>query len=135
MSSIGGGGSGGGSASSRTGSVSGTFDGGGAAISTGKLKGYYTVPYSGTITGWSISVDTGTLTFKVWKIATGTAVPTIANVINTNGVAISSGTSVRSSTVTDFTSLVVTAGDIIALVVTATSGPTEGTIAIEILKS
>lgn len=135
MSSVGGGGSGGGSSNSKTGGISATIDGGGAAISTGKTKGYFTAPFGGTITGWSISVDTGTLTFKVWKIATGTAVPTVANVINTSGVAISSGTSVRSATVTDFTSTTITAGDIVAFQITAVSGPTEATLAIEILKS
>lgn len=82
-----------------------TKDGGGVAISTGKFPGYLTLPYAGTITAWSIGVDVGTCTVKVWKIATGTAIPTSANSINTSGVAISSGTYVRSTTLTDFTSV------------------------------
>lgn len=115
--------------------VQATFDGGGSAISAGKLKGFYTAPMAGTIDGWSITVDTGTLTFKVWKIATGTAKPTVANVINTSGVAISSGTHVSSATVSDFTSTAVAAGDIFAFEITAVSGATEGTVAIKIKKS
>ncbi len=107
-----------------------TVSGSGAA--TGKVNGYYTVPYSGTITGWSISVDTGTATVKTWKIANGTAVPTISNVISTSGVSISTGTHIRSSTVTDFTSTTVTAGDIIAFDITAISGVTQMTFQLEI---
>ena len=109
-----------------------TADGGGSALTTGKRKGYVTVPSKGTITGWSIGVDTGTCTVKVWKVGTGTAVPTIANVINTNGVAISSGTYVRSTTVTDFTSTAVAAGDILAFDLTAVASATEMTFELEV---
>ncbi len=104
-------------------------------ITTGKTKGYITVPYNGTITGWSIGVDAGTATIKVWKRATGTAVPTIANVINTSGVSIASGTAVRSSTVSDFTTVAVAVGDILAFDITAISGVSEMTFQLEITKS
>jgi hypothetical protein len=109
-----------------------TIDGAGSAITTGKVKGFFTAPYSGTITGWSIVVDAGTATVKVWKIASGTAKPTAANSINTSGVAISSGTAVRSSTVTDFTSTAVTAGDIFAYNIEAVATATELTFELEI---
>jgi len=119
----------------RISSVGATIDGAGSVIATGKVKGFYRVPYSGTITAWNITVDTGTLTFKVWKIAAGTAKPTSANSINTSGVAISTGTAIRSTTVSDFTSVAVTAGDIIAFNIEAVSGATEASLGIEITRT
>lgn len=116
-------------------SVGFTVDGGGSAIATGKVKGYFTCPYAGTITGWNIMADTGTVTIKAWKIATGTAVPTIANVINTNGVSLSSGTAVHSTTVTDFTTTAVAANDIFAFDITAISGPTQLSFGLQITKT
>lgn len=112
-----------------------TIGGAGTVIPTGKVTGFFTTPYSGTITGWSIVVDTGTVTFKVWKIATGTAHPTAANSINTAGLSLATGTAIRSSTVTDFTTTAVTAGDIFAYQITAVSGVTEMTAQVEIQRS
>lgn len=112
-----------------------TADGGGSALSTGKVKGYFTCPYAGTITAWSIMVDTGTATIEVWKVASGTAVPTAANSINTAGVAISSGTAVRSATVTDFTTTAVAANDIFAFEITAVAGATEMSFGLQINKT
>jgi hypothetical protein len=89
------------------------------AISTNAQSFWYVVPYSGTIIGWSIAVDAGTCTIKFCRKASGTAVPTISDSINTSGVAISSGTLVESTTVSDFTSTTVTAGDIIIAIATA----------------
>lgn len=104
-------------------------------LSTGKLNGFWTCPFDGTITGWNITVDAGTLTVKIWKIATGTAKPTVANSINTSGIGISTGTAVRSSVVTDFTTTAVTAGDIFAVEITAASGVTELGGAVEITQT
>src|ERR1017187_10874056 len=82
---------------------------GGSAISAGIL-GYLTVPFACSITGWSIQVDAGTATVKTLKVAAGTAIPTIgSNSISTSGVAISTGTVLQSTTLTDFTSTTVTA--------------------------
>lgn len=80
---------------------------------------YFTVPYACTISAWNLLVDAGTVTVKFWKIATGTAIPTVTNSINTSGVAISTGTAIHSTTLTDFTSTTVTANDIIAMNITA----------------
>lgn len=116
-------------------SIGFTVDGGGSAITTGKVKGYVTCPYGATITGWNIVVDTGTCTVKTWKIATGTAHPTIANVISTSGVSLSSGTAVHSSTTSDFTTTTVTANDIFAWDITAVSGVTEMTFQLELTRT
>ncbi len=100
-----------------------TFDGGGIALSSGQTK-YMTVPYSCTISAYNILADTGTATIKVWKIATGTAIPTVSNSISTNGVSLATGTAIHSTTVSDFTSLVVTANDIFGFNLFAVSGAT-----------
>jgi hypothetical protein len=90
--------------------------------STGVIETYRVMEWAGTLTGWSISVDAGTATVKFWKVATGTAVPTVSNVINTSGVAISTGTHVKSTTVTDFSDTTFDIGDIVACAITAISG-------------
>lgn len=106
--------------------------GNGSALTTGEQVGYRRFPQAGTITGWNIGVDTGTCTIRVWKRATGTAVPTVANNINTSGVAISSGTYVFSSTVTDFTTTAIAAGDIFVFEIFAVSGATKITFGLDI---
>jgi hypothetical protein len=93
---------------------------GGSALSTGGVV-YFVMPAACTINGWDILVDAGTATVKFWKIATGTAIPTSSNSINTSGVSISTGTAVHSTTVTDFTSTAVSAHDIGAVTITAVS--------------
>jgi hypothetical protein len=92
----------------------------GAAITTGATI-YLTVPFSCTIKEWSIDSTTAeTVTVKLWRVATGgTAIPTVSNSISTSGVSLSSGTHVRSSTVSDFTSVAIAAGDTLAANVTA----------------
>lgn len=118
------------------GGVGCSIDGGGSAITTGKVKGFGTAGYAGAISAYIATCDTGTITFKAWKIAAGTAKPTVANVINTSGVGVSTGTHIRSTTVSDFTTTTVTAGDIFAFEVTAVTGsPTEAEFKLEITKS
>jgi hypothetical protein len=122
-------------ANTRKDTIGFTADGGGSAIATGKVKGYFTYPSAATITGWNITLDTGTCTIKVWKVASGTAVPTAANSINTSGVAISSGTAVHSAVVTDFTTTAVSANDIFAYNIEALSGATELSFNLELTKT
>jgi hypothetical protein len=110
-------------------------NGGGSAITTGQKGGIIRCPVAGTITAYSISVDTGTCTVKFWKKATGTAIPTVSDNINTSGVAISSGTHVYSTTVTDFTSTAVTANDLFALNITAVSSATKITVQLDVTAS
>jgi len=95
-------------------SFSGSFDGGGIALTTGKTV-YTTIPYACTISAYNILADTGTATIKFWRLATGTAIPTVANTISTSGVALSSGTAIHSTTVSDFTSTAIAANDIVAI--------------------
>ncbi len=90
----------------------------GSALSTGVLC-YVVSPVACTINAWDLLVDAGTATVASWKVATGTAIPTVSNTISTSGVAISTGTAVHSATVTDFTSTAIAANDIIAFNLTA----------------
>jgi hypothetical protein len=70
----------------------------GSALATGVLC-YIVVPMAGTITGWDIVVDAGTATVDVWKIATGTAKPTVTNTITASALpAIATGTAIDSTT-------------------------------------
>ncbi len=78
----------------------------GSALSTGVLC-YVAVPAACTIVGWDILVDAGTATVDVWKIATGTAIPTDTNTITASAVpAIASGTAIHSTTLTGWTTSV-----------------------------
>lgn len=92
------------------------------ALTTSSVSQTLTVPFACTISAYNLAFspgDTGTITVKFWKVATGTAIPAIGNVINTSGVSIASGTAIHSTTVSDFTTTTVTANDMIAMVVTA----------------
>lgn len=59
------------SSSALGGTIGITIDGGGSAISTG-VKGYISVPFNGTITGWDIVADVaGNISVEVYKKAAG----------------------------------------------------------------
>ena len=81
------------------------------------------VPVACTITAYAISVNPAdTATFRVWKKATGTAIPTVSDNINTSGVSISSGTHVRSTILADFTTTSVAAYDMMIVQLSAAGG-------------
>lgn len=91
-----------------------------------------TIPFNATIIGYSLTADQGTFTAKVWKKATGTAIPTVSDVINTSGLALATGTKLDSSTVSDFTSVAIAANDGLIITLTAVSGsPTQ--ISVELI--
>jgi hypothetical protein len=91
----------------------------------GQQGTFVVFPAAGTITGWSMVADAGTATVKVWKVASGTAAPSIADNINTSGVSLSTGTAIISSTVSDFTTTSVAANDIFAFNLTAVASVTK----------
>lgn len=93
----------------------------GSALTTSETC-YVRSPVACTIVGYSILADAGTATVKTWRVATGgTAVPTVSNSISTSGVALSTGTAVYSTTVTDWTSTAVAANDLLAFNLSAVS--------------
>jgi hypothetical protein len=90
-----------------------------SALTTSSVTYLASVPFACTISAYNLAIDAGTITVKFWKIATGTAIPTVSNVINTSGVGIATGTAIHSATVSDFTTTAVAANDIMAMAVTA----------------
>lgn len=111
-------------ANARTHAISVTFDGGGAALTSGVSK-ILAVPFGCTIAASILSVDAGTATVKTWKIASGTAIPTVANNISISGISISSGTSLPTPNASDFTTTTVTKNDIFIFNLFAVSGATQ----------
>jgi hypothetical protein len=109
-----------------------TIDGGGSAITTGN-KGYLTVPYGGTITGWTMIADqSGSCVIDVWKAA-GTT-PTIANTIaGTEKPTLTSQQINSDINLTTWTSSV-SPGDIFAFYVDSTSLITRVNLSIFITK-
>ncbi len=104
------------------------FGDGSAVIAAPQTLYYLPLPSNCTLTGWSVGVDTGSATVKWWRVASGTAYPTIANVINTSGVVSSAtgGTVAISTTITDFTFTNFLANDLVAVNLTAVTGsPTQ----------
>jgi hypothetical protein len=106
------------------------FDGTGSALTTSNV-GYYTVPFACTISAWSATVDTGTITWDVWKIATGTAIPTVSNTIVSGAPpAIASGTALHSTTLTGWTTAV-SANDIFGFKISAVASATRASLVLE----
>lgn len=100
----------------------GVGDPAGSALATGVLC-YIVAPSACTITSWDILVDSGTATAGIWKIATGTAIPTVSNsIVASAAPAISTGTAVHSTTMTGWTTSV-SAFDVFGFNLTTTSGP------------
>ena len=103
-------------------SVGGTFDGAGGVVATNSVL-YFTIPYAGTIVGWSIMAvgSSPTCTIDVWNLATGTtALPTVANTIMGTKPALSAGNTVYSTTLTGWDTAIV-ANDKIGINVDAVS--------------
>jgi hypothetical protein len=111
------------------------FSGGGSALTAGSSPGtslVYCAPVTRacTVTSWTITVDAGTAGFRVWRIAAGTAVPTVANTITTADLAISTGTNLKSTTFTNFSGGVAptfAVGDVIAIQLNAAATATYAT--------
>lgn len=109
-----------------TNAVGGGFDGSGAVIAAG-TKAYASVDKAGTIYEWEIIANgsSPTCTIDVWKIAAGTAIPTIANTIMGTKPALASGNVLRSSTTTGWTTLALAKGDILVFNVDACTVATQ----------
>jgi hypothetical protein len=112
--------------------IGATFDGAGVALTSGATQTtYFTSPYACTISAWNATVDTGTITIDVWKIATGTAIPTSANTITASALpAISTGTAKHSTTLTGWTTTV-SANDIFGFNINAVASATKASIVLE----
>lgn len=84
---------------------------------------YTVAPTNCTVQSVSILIfPADTATVKVWKVASGTALPTSGNSISTSGISISTGTALNTATLTDFTSTFVGANNILGFTDTAVGG-------------
>jgi hypothetical protein len=109
-----------------------TFDGGGSALTADSTQNVLTsIPYSCTISAWTILVDTGRATFDIW-VNNGTSIPTSGNSITASALpAISSGTSTgKNTTLTGWTTSVSAFSNII-INLNAVSSATKATLMVE----
>ena len=88
------------------------------ALAVGIMDFFFTCPYAGTISAWTLASDSGTVTIKVLK-ANG-AIPTAAQAINAAGL--TAGAYIRSMNLADFTTLTVAAGDVFGVNIVALTG-------------
>jgi hypothetical protein len=112
-----------------------TVDGGGSVIPTG-LRGFVVIPYSGTITEWTIIADqSGSAVVDIWKSTYAGAPPTIANTITASAKpTLTASQKAQSSTLTGWTTSVTT-GDVIGFNVDSASTVTRLNLSIKITKS
>jgi hypothetical protein len=106
-----------------------SVDGQGAVITIG-VKGFVKIPYSGTITSWTIiSRETGSCVFDIWK---STSLPTVANTITGSAPpTLTAGTVATSTTLTGWTTTI-TAGDILGFNLNSASTTTWAEVQIRI---
>lgn len=96
-----------------------TIDGGGSGFATG-MKGFTRIPYSGSITGWTMIGDaTGSCVIDVWKA--NNAIPTVANSIAGTEKPTLTAQQLNSDTNLTTWSSSIAPGDIIAFNVDSTS--------------
>jgi len=112
-----------------------TVDGGGSVITTG-LKGYIEIPYSGTITRWTILSDvSGSCVIDIWKDTYANFPPTSGDTITGSAKpTLTSAVKAQSSTLTGWTTAV-TSGDIIGFNIDSVSTSTRINLSIKITKS
>lgn len=120
---------------SANGSFGITIDGAGSVITTG-LKGYIQVPYSGTITGWTLLADqSGSIVIDVWKDTVANFPPTIADTIAGSEKPTLSSQQINEDNALSTWTTSVSAGDIMAFNVDSASTITRATLSIKITKS
>jgi len=118
-----------------TGSFGITIDGAGSAITTG-VKGYVVIPFSGTITGWTIVADqTGSIVVDIWKDTYANFPPTVADTIaGSEKPTLSSARKNQDNSLSTWTTAV-SSGDLIAFNVDSVSTVTRVSVFIGITKS
>jgi hypothetical protein len=107
------------------GSFGASFDGMGSFVLINS-RAFFRMPKAGTITEWSIVAEgtSPTATFDVWRIASGTALPTVANTIFGTKPALATGNAIVSTTMTGWTTSF-NANDIFCINVDACANATE----------
>lgn len=104
----------------------------GVSALTAGATTYFVFPFACNIVAWNVSVNAGTATIDIWKIASGTAIPTVANTITgANTPEISSGTSVHSTNVSGWSTTAVSANDIFGINLKTVATATTATLTVE----
>lgn len=112
-----------------------TMDGGGTLLTTG-LKGFVTVPYNGTISGWVIIGDvSGTAAVDVWKTSYANFPATVANTIVGSDAPTLSGSRINENLALTSWTTGVTAGDIFAFNLNAVTSISRLVTMVNIIRS
>ena len=108
------------------------FDGGGSALTAGKVVYLANVPCTGTIINNTMLADvSGSAVVDVWKVAYASAPPTVSNTITASALpTLSSAQKSTDSTLTGWTTSV-TAGDTMAFKLNSASTITELSVVIQ----
>jgi hypothetical protein len=95
--------------------ISASFDGGGSALTAGKVVYISNIPYSATITGVTMLADVScSAVVDVWKVAYASAPPTVSNTITASDLpTLSSAQKFNDTTLTGWTTSI-NAGDTMA---------------------
>jgi hypothetical protein len=122
-----------------TGAVSTSFgiviDGGGLVLSTG-MKGFVSMPYDATITGWDIFADqTGSVQIDVWKTSYAGFPPSVANTIAGSQKPLLSSAQKNTSSGVGTWTTAIAAGDVIAFNVDSASVVTKVTVVIKVSRT
>ena len=116
------------------GAIGFVLDGGGAPLTTG-VKGYVTVPYPCTITGWTLLADvSGSVVIDIWKDTYANYPPLVADTITASAKpTISAATKATSTTLTGWTTAIA-ANDILAFNVDSVSTITRLSISLSVTR-
>ncbi len=109
-----------------------TIDGGGTAITTG-IKGYVSIPFSGTISSWTLLADqSGSIAIDVWKDVYANYPPTVADtIVGSEKPTITTATNSQDTNLTTWTTAV-TAGDVIGFKVDSCTTITRVTLVVKV---
>jgi len=111
-----------------------TVDGGGGVVPTTGVKGYIRVPYSGTITGWTLFGDVaGSCEFDVKK-STFAGFPPTVSIVAGDPPELVAQQAAESSTLTGWT-LAITAGDVLSFNLVSVSTLSRITLEIQVNKT
>jgi hypothetical protein len=110
-----------------------TIDGGGSPVTAG-VKGYISVPFACTITGWDVVADqAGSITIEVAKKAGGVPNTTTDKISASSPIALAAAQIVQNGSIAGWTTAVA-AGDVIGFNVTAATTVTRVTATIRMTK-
>jgi hypothetical protein len=118
-------------------SIDFVIDGAGSAITTG-VKGDLRVPFAGTIDSWTILADqSGTIMIDVWKDTLANFPPTIADSMCTGKepYIAPSAAYAEDTTITDWTTDDISAGDVLRFSVASNTSITRATLSLKVTRT